>query len=540
MARSSSPREEAHAWAKTRAETNQVVGPAADLPSRRAAEVLRRERLLVDALDGAAWVLRSPDTLLDDDQIRLSVYWPLVRSLTESYAPAGLDRISAIRALVGEATPPAVLHLRHQRTGSERTLGVTSRHRIVLTPLAADIPAAAAGLPGAATAPDPVTLGDTPVPVVTPAWALLTLPVGDLRSDLALVGAWLQRLLVAGDDLRRAYEAMPRPVVASRVAVLAEQAGNQRLADQIRNVVRDRGDELATPSKTGRLVLPPVYREGTAAASPYVGRFIAQLTGYASDLRRAKIGGRARPPLTREQVVAAARSAKRDDIYHSTTIEGYRVTPAEVDAVLSGKPAAGRTPDEVERLLALQGYARAFDETLRRLPAANGPVDLTEGLILDLYTELWAPSVEAGILRVADLRGWRTRAAFLRGSRYVPPPPDKVPALVRALSEQLNALELTPVQRAALMHWGFETIHPFPDGNGRVGRLLLNLVLGAEGIPWVTIRAEERDAYFRALERGQVDGDIVPWGRLLAERVKKAGSLTSAERRRGAPPPRRA
>ena len=91
-----------------------------------------------------------------------------------------------------------------------------------------------AGLPGTATAPDPVVLGDTPVPVVAPAWALLTLPVGDLRSDLALVGAWLQRLLVPGDDLRRVYDAMPRPVVASRVAALAEQAGNPRLAEQIR------------------------------------------------------------------------------------------------------------------------------------------------------------------------------------------------------------------------------------------------------------------------------------------------------------------
>src|SRR5258705_1901673 len=90
------------------------------------------------------------------------------------------------------------------------------------------------------------------------------------------------------------------------------------------------------------------------------------------------------------------------------------------------------------------------------------------------------------------------------------------------LYAQLAQLQLTAVQRAALMHWGFETIHPFPDGNGRVGRLLLNLVLGAEGIPWVTIRAEERDAYFRALEQGQVDGDILPWGRFLAERVRRA------------------
>jgi Fic family protein len=82
---------------------------------------------------------------------------------------------------------------------------------------------------------------------------------------------------------------------------------------------------------------------------------------------------------------------------------------------------------------------------------------------------------------------------------------------------------------APLAHWGFETIHPFSDGNGRVGRLLLNLVLGSEGVPWVTIRAEERPAYLGALEQGQVDGDIVPWGRFLAQRI---GGRPGSVRRR--------
>ncbi|MGH7514159.1 MAG: hypothetical protein ACREOQ_14695 [Gemmatimonadales bacterium] len=112
---------------------------------------------------------------------------------------------------------------------------------------------------------------------------------------------------------------------------------------------------MAPPSKTGGVVLPPVYREGTTPPSPYVGRFLAQLTTYAADLRRLRVGSVVPTPLTREQVVAAAREAKREDIYHSTTIEGYRVTPADVDAVLSGRPVSGRTPDEVERVLALKG-----------------------------------------------------------------------------------------------------------------------------------------------------------------------------------------
>jgi Fic family protein len=520
MAKPHTPREEALAWAKARAEARQVVGVAAQLPSRPAAAVLRHEGLLLDALDGAAWVLRSPDALLDDDQIRLSTYWPLAATLAASYAPAALDRISAIRAFVGEATPPPVLYLRHGQSSSDRTVAATAGHRIELMPVPPDIPAAVVGLPGTPGAPAPVLLGETPVPVVSPAWALLTITVGDLRSDPALVGAWLRSLVLPLPELRSAYEAMPRPVIASRLADLARQAGNERLADQITAVVKEQGHRIVARSKTGDIVLPSVYRETTVGPSPYVDRFVAQLTDYARDLTRARIGTRLGKPLPRADIIARAQAAKRDDIYHSTTIEGYRVTPADVEAVLSGRPVAGRTPDEVERLMALKGYARAFDETLRRLPATTRPADLTEGLILDLHVELWAPSVDAGIVRPADLRGWRTRPAFLRGSRYVPPGPDKVPALMRALCERLANLKLTPAQRAVLVHWGFETIHPFADGNGRVGRLLLNLVLGAEGVPWVTIRAEERPVYFGALERAQADGDILPWARFLAKRVR--------------------
>ena len=114
----------------------------------------------------------------------------------------------------------------------------------------------------------------------------------------------------------------------------------------------------------------------------------------------------------------------------------------------------------------------------------------------------------------------------------MPPAWEKVPALMSALLEQLGELKATSVQRAALAHWGFETIHPFPDGNGRVGRLLLNLVLGAQGIPWVTIRAEERDAYFHALERGQVDGDILEWGRFWPGESRKRVARAEAARRR--------
>ena len=57
----------------------------------------------------------------------------------------------------------------------------------------------------------------------------------------------------------------------------------------------------------------------------------------------------------------------------------------------------------------------------------------------------------------------------------------------------------------------FVTIHPFMDGNGRLARLLMNYVLLSAGLPWVTIRSDERVPFFRAIESAQVDGDAIPF-----------------------------
>jgi len=76
--------------------------------------------------------------------------------------------------------------------------------------------------------------------------------------------------------------------------------------------------------------------------------------------------------------------------------------------------------------------------------------------------------------------------------------------------------------RAIVMHLEFVTIHPFPDGNGRLGRLLLNLELLRGGLPWVTVREDERIPFFRAIERAQVDGDCREYAKFLRLAVKNA------------------
>jgi Fic family protein len=155
------------------------------------------------------------------------------------------------------------------------------------------------------------------------------------------------------------------------------------------------------------------------------------------------------------------------------------------------------------------------------LPRRTGQLELREDLIHDLYAALWWPAVDAGIVASSDLRTWRTRPAFIRDSRHVPPSADKVAALMTLCCGLVNDIRGSTLLRAAMAHWAFETVHPYPDGNGRIGRLLMNLLLGAEGHPWVTITTADRAEYLAALERAQVDEDFHPWGRFLVMRAAR-------------------
>ena len=177
--------------------------------------------------------------------------------------------------------------------------------------------------------------------------------------------------------------------------------------------------------------------------------------------------------------------------------------------------------------MAVQGYTVAYNEVLARA-RRKAPIDTD--LILDLYEALFRPSVDAGITDSAALRGWRTSSVGLRGWRYVPPNPKKIPDLIGGLERFASHENLDPVMRALLVHLEFVTIHPFMDGNGRLGRLLMNYALLSAGLPWVTIRSDERLPFFKAIEQAQLDDHTEPFVEFLWQLIRH--SVTSLQRRR--------
>ena len=82
--------------------------------------------------------------------------------------------------------------------------------------------------------------------------------------------------------------------------------------------------------------------------------------------------------------------------------------------------------------------------------------------------------------------------------------------------------EPEPGVRTVLGHWLLGYVHPYPDGNGRIARFLMNALLASGGYPWTVVRIEDRAAYLAAMDRASIDTGIGPFAEFLAARVKGA------------------
>ncbi len=220
--------------------------------------------------------------------------------------------------------------------------------------------------------------------------------------------------------------------------------------------------------------------------------------------------------ISKKLVLEKAFVNEKNDIYHSTTIEGYHITPEDVDALLIGKTINNSRPGHVKNKMAILGHKFASEFMIAQIEKDFGKPRITHDLISDAYFHLFRPSVDAHILKKMDLMGYRTCSVFLRGSRYVPPSPEKIPDLMELFVQSINDVK-HPIAKAILSHYFFVTIHPYPDGNGRTARLLMNYILSCSGIPWMTITADKREIYFEALQQGQLDNNILPFAKFVCE-----------------------
>ncbi len=326
--------------------------------------------------------------------------------------------------------------------------------------------------------------------------------------------------------VRNASEVLPRllggghSVIVGRLAGAFRNIGRARIADDIVNAMQAAGYtvreqdpfEAQTP-----LVLPA--RE----LSPYVNRI--RLLWHEM---REPVIARFPPALGLPQDAAhylkQVNSAYVADAYHSLSIEGYRVSPDLIERVRSGNWNADSSETDRNHgdAMAARGYWQAFQAlqaSIEKVLHGENPGTVADENHSAWYREMFAPSVAAGLLRAADLAGYRNDQVYIRGSMHVPPSREAVRDLMPACFTLLTE-ETEPAVRVVLGHFAFVYIHPYMDGNGRMGRFLMNVMLAAGGYPWTVIPVEERDAYMAALEQASVNQTIVPFADFLARLVE--------------------
>jgi len=331
----------------------------------------------------------------------------------------------------------------------------------------------------------------------------------------------LARIRDASGLLRRLLDG-GHSAIAGRLAGAFRAVGKPEIADEIVRAMKAatydvrESDPFETRPIVGRV-------EVGKAPAPIVTRIRSLWSSLRDDVAD-NFPSAPGLPNNRKDYLRFVDEIYRSDAYHSLSIEGYSVTPDLIDRVRSGNWSPDQHPDDRQSrdALAARGYWQAFrlvkaavDETIGGANAGG----LARTAHRDWYRELFEPCVRAGLLAPSALAGYRSNAVFIRGSRHVPPRSEAVRDAMPALFDLLET-EAKPAVRAVLGHWLIGYIHPYPDGNGRVARFLMNVMLASGGYPWTVIRVEDRSAYMAALEAASVGLDIKPFAKFLAERVQ--------------------
>lgn len=201
--------------------------------------------------------------------------------------------------------------------------------------------------------------------------------------------------------------------------------------------------------------------------------------------------------------------------YHSNAIEGSTLTYAETYAILYNDnrfKIEGKEPREIYEAI---NHKNALELVFKTIKDD------------DEFDERFIKRLNEIINRnIKETEGFRTVQVFIRGSEYIPPEPEKVPNLMNYYLYNYKHDEQDIFDKIAKYHIEFERIHPFEDGNGRTGRLIINYELLKNNLPPVVIAKSDRVRYFEFLRNDDYRG-FAEWLKELAikeqERMEKFG-----------------
>ena len=359
---------------------------------------------------------------------------------------------------------------------------------------------------------------------------IMTLPAALIACAPSLFAVRPLELRLALSMMNDASDILPGlledgcSTVAGRLAGAFRNIGRGGVADAIIDTMRSAGHTVYESDpfeeKTG-------VSFGAREVSPHVNRVRMMWAGFREDVIRHF------PKASRLAVDIKTYLRRIDDIYaadayNSLSIEGYRVDVELIERVRKGKWNPDGADKEDRDALAARGYWQAFQAvrlTIIDVLEGKNPGEAVADDFGKWYRELFGPSVAAGIIGAAELAGYRRVPVYIRGSMHVPPGHESVRELMPTFFDLLRNEESHEV-RVVLGHFVFVYIHPFVDGNGRMARFLMNVMLAAGGYPWLVIPVERRGRYMEVLEGASVGRNIVPFTEFLAELIKRNGTWT--------------
>ncbi len=311
-------------------------------------------------------------------------------------------------------------------------------------------------------------------------------------------------------------------IIAGRLCGAFRNIGRDRIANDILKAMKAADYPVReTDPFEDRIAIDLSFRE----SSPYANRIRLMW----ETMRKVVVDLFPKAPGKPKDTAAYLKAVEEvyvTDAYHSLSIEKYRVTPELIERVGSGQwnSIANKEDRQQKDAMAARGYWQAFQvvkESIHKILDGANAGAIADFEHQDWYRELFGPSVAMGILKPGDLAGYRTHQVYINGSKHVPlnvlALRDAMPLLFELLSNESEASV-----RAVLGHFVFVNIHPYMDGNGRMGRFMMNVMLASGGYPWTVIPVERRTEYMSCLEIASVEGDIGPFAEFIAKLVQSS------------------
>jgi signal recognition particle subunit SEC65 len=254
----------------------------------------------------------------------------------------------------------------------------------------------------------------------------------------------------------------------------------------------------------------PVFDRQRQTRSPSAQRITVMWARMRKDVLKAfSSEGR---PLSRHAALEHITNCYIEDALNSLRIEGYSVSPEMIEDTMRPDWQPDSFAKSDRNVLAAMGYRKAFaavTEAVRRVLEGNSGADL----VADEH-QRW----HALLFGSTPSYSYRDRPVYLGGSRHVPYPPT---AVLDGMSSLLECIAGEPDARvrAVLGPFLLTYIHPYTDGNGRLARLMMNVLLVEGGFQWTVIPLVQRREYMESLEAASTQDDIRPLTSLISSLV---------------------